>query len=405
MITLQQILELVGALDDSQGENTARARFRKFLSDSVPTIGALRDYIETCLRTPGQQYNRALQDLVNHAARLMHFEVEFGRYQGVVNDIGYDGIWRSKNLDIVIEVKTTDAYAIRTSTLLGYVDQLIADRRLENWDRTLGLYLVGRPDVELKQLENAIIAEKRTNQLRVATIESLLVLGELASNESITHEEVVSLLRPAGVSVDNTVRLLARVAGSLQQQVEEPPEEPPSAPTVQVGDAEAQLSSGDRHYLMTPVADEEGWTAEDCIRELLGSGWYVFGERTPGRRLLKPGDRICFYRSAVGVVADAEVASEPERKIVPDVNAERFPWAFKVRNERYYFDAPIVIDAALRAKLDAFKKANAEAPWGWFVVSTKIVSKHDYALLTGMHDTRPTAVHLASDPVGGLRSS
>jgi len=123
MITLQQILELVGALDDSQGRTLHEHVSESSSSDSVPTIGALRDYIETCLRTPGQQYNRALQDLVNHAARLMHFEVEFGRYQGVVNDIGYDGIWRSKNLDIVIEVKTTDAYAIRTSTLLGYVDQ------------------------------------------------------------------------------------------------------------------------------------------------------------------------------------------------------------------------------------------------------------------------------------------
>jgi len=94
--------------------------------------------------------------------------------------------------------------------------------------------------------------------------------------------------------VDNTVRLLARVAGSLQQQVEEPPEEPPSAPTVQVGDAEAQLSSGDRHYLMTPVADEEGWTAEDCIRELLGSGWYVFGERTPGGGYSSPATGFAF---------------------------------------------------------------------------------------------------------------
>ena len=51
MITLQQILELVGTLDDSLGENTARERFRKFLNDSVRTVGAVRDYVDTCLRT------------------------------------------------------------------------------------------------------------------------------------------------------------------------------------------------------------------------------------------------------------------------------------------------------------------------------------------------------------------
>ena len=33
-------------------------------------------------------------------------------------------------------------------------------------------------------------------------------------------------------------------------------------------------------------------------------------------------------------------------------------------NVRYYFDTPIVIDAAHRAKLDAFKKADAEARVG-----------------------------------------
>ena len=46
MITLQQILELVGTLDDSAGENTARERFRKYLNDSVKNVGALRDYVE-----------------------------------------------------------------------------------------------------------------------------------------------------------------------------------------------------------------------------------------------------------------------------------------------------------------------------------------------------------------------
>jgi hypothetical protein len=53
-------------------------RFRSYLARSAQTIGAVRDYIETCLRTSGPQYHRALQDLVNHTARLIGFEVEFG---------------------------------------------------------------------------------------------------------------------------------------------------------------------------------------------------------------------------------------------------------------------------------------------------------------------------------------
>jgi hypothetical protein len=38
--------------------------------------------------------------------------------------------------------------------------------------------------------------------------------------------------------------------------------------------------------------------------------------------------------------------------------------------------------------LDAFKKADAEAPWGWFVVSTKILSEHDLELLTAKSEEK-----------------
>jgi hypothetical protein len=95
VLNLEQILDLVGPLDDVPGENTPRERFRRYLANSVGTIGAVRDYLETCLRTSGTPYNRALQDLVNHTGRLIGFDVEFGRYQGVRGEIGHDGLWRA----------------------------------------------------------------------------------------------------------------------------------------------------------------------------------------------------------------------------------------------------------------------------------------------------------------------
>lgn len=92
MFKLEQILGLVGTLDDTPGDNTARERFRAFLHDSLNSVGAVRDFMEACLRNKGPQYDRALQDLVNHSATLIGFEVEFGRYRGVSNDIGHDGL-------------------------------------------------------------------------------------------------------------------------------------------------------------------------------------------------------------------------------------------------------------------------------------------------------------------------
>ena len=179
-VSLNEILDLVGSLDDSAGEDTPRERFRRFLRKNVHEVGEIRDHIEQCLRTSGDQYNRALQDLVNYVGEFLGFKVEFGRYRGVQNQIGFDGLWQSPTgLNLVVEVKTTETYAIKTAALVGYVDELISEKRIPSWDAALGLYVVGRPDPDLRQLENAIVAEKRTPQLRVIHVESLLSLAEI----------------------------------------------------------------------------------------------------------------------------------------------------------------------------------------------------------------------------------
>lgn len=386
-MTIDDILELVGSLDDAAGNDSGRERFRKYLAKSVPDVGLLRDYIETCLRTPGQQYNRALQDLVNHAGRLMGFDVRFGRYQGVTNDIGYDGIWTAEDLDVVVEVKTTDAYTIHTNVLLGYVDALISAHRVPSWDHALGLYIVGRTDAALQGLENAIVAERRMSQLRVATVETILSLAELAQEDLVTTAEIVSIIRPRGVLVDDTARLLARIAakappGTTTLDAPSPTASLPAAQAAALPAAEQP--EGPALYLLTPVADDKASTARAIIRELLDSGQYVFGERTPGRKSLKPGDRIAFYETGVGVVAEAEVASAPEKRPVEGLrHPDRYPWAFRVTRPRYFYESPVVIDAALRAQLEAFAGRGPGAPWAWFVQSTRVVSRHDFELLTG----------------------
>jgi hypothetical protein len=125
-VSLNEILDLVGPLDDSVGEDTPRERFRRFLRKNVHEVGEIRDHIEQCLRTSGDQYNRALQDLVNYVGEFLGFKVEFGRYRGVQNQIGFDGLWQSPTgLNLVVEVKTTETYAIRTATLLNYIDELM----------------------------------------------------------------------------------------------------------------------------------------------------------------------------------------------------------------------------------------------------------------------------------------
>jgi hypothetical protein len=130
-----------------------------------------------------------LQDLANYLGEFLGFEVTFGRYQGVPSKIGHDGLWKSPRVyHIVIEVKTTEVYAVKTSTLVGYVDQLISDKKIPGWDNALGLFVVGRPDLEVNQFENSIVAEKRIHQLRIISVEYLLSLAETMNEYEVDHE-------------------------------------------------------------------------------------------------------------------------------------------------------------------------------------------------------------------------
>ena len=381
MMPLEQVLELVGDLDDAPGEKTPRERFRRFLDQNLTSVGAVRDYVEECLRCPGEQYNRALQDLVNHLGRLLGFDVTFGRYKGVQGEIGFDGVWKSPSgLYIVVEVKTTDVYAIRTATLLGYIDRLISEQQIPDWDYALGLYVVGRSDAELKQLENSIIAEKRTHQLRVMTVDKLLTLAELLADYEMEHEAVLTVLRPTGPVVDSLIELMAglvakeiRTAGEgIQQPQEETPNEPPSEPE----DVDVQ-------YYLTPVASDDTQTAEERIKKLLlGAGMYAVSKNSLGRKV-KPGDWICFYATATGVVAHARVKSPPVQKDHSLVkHPEKYPYVFEVDSVRIYTENPVVLSAELRAKLDAFQGRDPSKPWPWFVQTARRVTKQDFMLLT-----------------------
>ncbi len=111
---------------------------------------------------------------------------------------------------------------------------------------------------------------------------------------------------------------------------------------------------------------------------------YAFGERTPGRSEIKSGDKICFYVSGKGVSAYATVASSPIKKHHDAIqDSEKYPWIFKLENIKINTENPIVIDASIRAKLDAFKDKDPTATiWSWFVQCTRKLTENDYKILT-----------------------
>lgn len=327
-ITLKQMLKLAGELKDTLGDDTPRERFRQTLKEEVHDIGQVRDYVTECLINKGDQYNRALQDLVNYTGEFLGFKVTFGRYHGVQGQIGFDGHWESPTgFHIVVEVKTTETYAINIATLLDYINRLVEEKRIPSPDKALGLYVIGRTDPTMQQLDDSIVAQNRTNELRVISVESLLSLAEMLGLYDMVHEDVVAILHPSGSRIDAVVDLMKRVTTRSDIGLTETGSEQPQQEDVQES---KKVEWAKPAYWLTPVKSDEEETAEECITTLVGEERiYAFADKTPGRRHIKAGDWICFYATGKGVVAHAKVTSPPEREPNPKVrHAERYPWVF-----------------------------------------------------------------------------
>lgn len=382
-LSLDKLLKLVGTLDDRGGEDSGRARFRDYLRSEVSEIGALRDYADTCLRESGPQYSRALQDIVNRLGEVLGFEVTYGRYQGSPAEgvIGYDGHWQGAgDHHIVVEVKTTDAYVIKTATLLGYINELVSDHKVPQAARKLGLYVVGRPDASLAQLENSILAEGRVSELRVISVDSLLSLAELSSQYEIGHDDILSLLYPTGPRIDPAIDLMTRMAAQSQGEVQTRTMLRTEIPRTPV-----QVSEGDDvAYYLTPINWKGYKSPFAAVRPLLEAGKYAFAKQTPSRGKVKPGDRICFYGAQFGVFADACIASYPEERPLPELTRDpaKHCWTFDITDLRVYENSPVAITAEIRAQLDAFGEAGPPANWAWLVQSTSKLTEHDYRILT-----------------------
>lgn len=401
--SLKVILDLVGRLDDSPGKGTARVRFRKYLEREVEDVGHARDLIEECLRESGTQYARALQDLVNYVGHFLGFEVEHGRYKGTTNNIGHDGLWTSPTgFYVVVETKTTEQFHIKTSALTGYVNELISEQQIPNWQDAMGLYVIGDPDEEVKQLEHSIIAENKTDQLRTISVDALLSLAELLSEYEVNHEDALAVLRPSGPSIDPIANLMARIVAQDRgrQKGHDTLQGTGSthSDTTTVAEPEpSPTTDGEPSYWLTPASDKGDMTSKQVIHRLVGQDKiYGYGESTPGRKELAPGDKIAFYASGEGVVGHAEVASHPKKRDVPRdhltiPDAEEYPYIFRLQNPVLHLDEPIVIDQEVRANLDAFEDSDPEAAWGWFVVSTSRLTKHDFEALTRQEDAENTS--------------
>lgn len=103
--SIRQLLLTAGDGNLKDGNSTSK-ELREFLTQ-VPAE-KLIEYGNYCLSNKFESSGVLLQDIVNEIGRRLEYKVQDGRYKGVVNAIGFDGIWKANGHSVVLEVKTSD---------------------------------------------------------------------------------------------------------------------------------------------------------------------------------------------------------------------------------------------------------------------------------------------------------
>jgi len=155
----------------------------------------LERYTQECLEQPFSDSGFFLQDVMNELGRRLEFDVENGRYRGVSNAIGFDGLWRvPSGPTIIVEVKTTDTYNVSLESIAEYRRKLILSGAADA--NSSVLFVVGRKDTGA--LEAQIRGSRHAWDMRVVGVESLIKLVSVKekSSEDQTVSQIRELLRP-----------------------------------------------------------------------------------------------------------------------------------------------------------------------------------------------------------------
>lgn len=213
--SIAQIVTIAGDGSLKDG-NTTSTELRDFLSEAAPS--QLEQYARECLGDSFPNSGLVLQDLVNEIGVRLDFDVQAGRYRGVKNEIGNDGLWRSSGssqseaYDLVMELKTTNAYAIDLDTIANYRDRLIEEDTCTE-DNSSILLVVGRNDTG--GLEAQIRGSRHAWDIRLISVDSLIQLMHVKQkmNDWATSTQINKLLRPMEFTrLDGIIDLLFMTA-------------------------------------------------------------------------------------------------------------------------------------------------------------------------------------------------
>lgn len=350
---LQEILTLVGRLDDGPGFDTPRERFRRFLTERLTDVAGVRALLAQCQQGLGDQPARARHDLIVLLGVFLGFEVSFGGYEPPAGPPHLSGHWRSRRrARIVLDVRSEQTAAADVDELSRLVADLSASTPPDLDERWIGL-CVTTPFYTARRHLESLLAQRPSSDIRCVSVESLLWLAEMATADRLTHNDVLRLLT-SGPDSDFTIDLMRRMsasAGAAPVAPESRPAQPaPVAPVPQPAahtESGAHLSIVDRadrgretdFWLASLVADET--SSPEQLLDFVIRGRQLLGisDSGPFPMPVHEGDWVCFYIAGTGIVGHAQFDS-----LIPDASAVirdagRFTAVFQLMNVSIY-DTP-----------------------------------------------------------------
>jgi hypothetical protein len=218
--TIEQIVSVAGNGDLRDSGQCSR-ELRDYLAEV--STDQLANYLDYCLANSFQKNGLVLQDIVNELGRRPDYFVEFGRYQGTVNSIGYDGIWKAPERNtLILEVKTTDAYRISLDRLAGYRKNLI-ESSLVSSDSSI-LIVTGRQDTG--ELEAQIRGSRLAWDIRLISADALIKLVRIkeSTENQETAEKIRRILAPLEFTrLDGFIDVIFTTAKDVESVVQSEP--------------------------------------------------------------------------------------------------------------------------------------------------------------------------------------
>jgi hypothetical protein len=230
--TVQQLLAFAGDGHLRDGNQTS-AEFRSFLAH-IPS-DLLQGFADYCLASSFTDGGLALQDVVNQVGGRLGFQVEDGRYRGVIGEVGFDGIWRSaEGTAILVEVKTTDAFRLSLDTTATYRRTLIKEGSISEENSSI-LYVVGRADT--RELEAQVRGSRHASDVRIIGIGALFRVLKIKEEleDQNTVDRIRAILRPQEFTrVDGIIDLVFSATKEVtSEEIEEPGEDEEERPAKQ----------------------------------------------------------------------------------------------------------------------------------------------------------------------------